>query len=152
MRAAGKIAIAVIAAGVAALPGGVLAAGTESSVYDGTFSNIPNSEIHLTFTREGGRTALTSVDWEGTPIACENGNEILGASYPSLDGGRVRHRSFRIRYTAPENHYVFLLQGDLAPGGHAGGKLRWKGEDVFQDSGICDTGKLPWIAERATQP
>jgi hypothetical protein len=121
----------------------------QAATYSGTLNDVPGGQIQLTFEREGGHLYLGQLDWGQAPWHCENGTESVGSggSYNPPDG-LVSHRRFRIRRSAPENNYAFLVRGEFGKRGKASGVLRYMGQGAFPDNGVCDTERLGWKATK----
>lgn len=132
--------------------GVLLAAGAgtaQAATYSGSLSGTPDGQIHLTFEREGGRLYLDQLEWGQAPWHCDNGIDSIGSGggYEPPEG-LVSHRSFRIRRSASENDYIFLVAGELKKRGKASGVLRYQGQGSSPGSGVCDTERLEWKATR----
>ncbi len=125
------------------------AATAEAATYAGHFKGLPDSTIFLTFDRQGGRLYLDQLDWDGTPWLCQNGTDVLGASYYfDPPEGRVKHRGFRVRRTAPENNSVFRVAGELREQNNAKGELKFTSNGFDSGDGVCTTGALEWTASK----
>ena len=124
------------------------ASGAGAATYEGHFKGLPDSSLELTFASENGKLYLDGYDYSNVPATCDDGPETFGGlgGYNPPDG-RVAHREFKVRSSSPGSPNLFLLAGELRRG-KAVGVFRFRANDVPGHTGICDTGKVEWVAQK----
>lgn len=117
--------------------------------YAGNFTGTSDSAFEFSLDKHSGKLYFDQYRWGQVESQCEGGSESIGrqGGFDPPDG-RLRHRAFRIRQSAPANNYLVLIEGELRPGGIAKGVIRMKYESSQPGLGVCDTGKLEWKAQK----
>ena len=129
---------------------GVAATAASAAVYEGRIKGQPNTSFDLTVQKaaNGGRR-VTRIDFNSIPAECENGpGPVSGYAEFFPPENRVRRDgSFEVEDDPPGPN-VARVAGELQSGGKATGSYRQRIEFEGSELGVCNTGKLNWVANK----
>ena len=135
----------------AALVAGSAASAHGASVYEGFFKGARESHLKLRFDTHGGKRFLDFIRYERVHARCDQGPAKHLSDKRSFGRHEVLVRRGRFEFeekTSQDN--VFRIAGTLRNNskGKATGTFRYRGE--FGDRGVCNTGRLDWVADKTS--